>query len=82
MQEELIYTGYRHFMSKKNTDCYVLDFITKPKKRLDVDSFYITPASIFVTKEQYEKFISESKLLSMVKVNVEIVGNNVRYHLI
>lgn len=82
MQEELIYTGYRNFMSKKNVDCYVLDFITKPKKRLDVDSVYITPASIFVTKEQYEKFKTENKLLSVVKVNVEIVGNNVRYHLI
>ena len=82
MQDELIYTGYRNFLSKKNVDCYVLDFITKPKKRIDVNSVYVTPASIFVTKEQFEKFINDNKLLSIVKVNVEIVGNNVRYHLI
>ena len=82
MQEELIYTGYRNFISKKNVDCYVLDFITKPKKRLDRDTVYVTPASIFVSKEQYEKFKQDYKLLSMVKVNVEIVGNNVRYNLI
>ena len=81
MQEELIYTGYRNFISKKNVDCYVLDFITKPKKRIDRDSVYVTPASIFVTKEQYEKFKQENKLLSIVKVSVEIVGNNVRYSL-
>ena len=82
MSDELIYTGYRSFKSKKGVDCYVLDFITKPKKRLDVDSIYVTPVSIFCTAEEFDKFRNENKLLSIVKVSFDIVGNNVRYHLI
>lgn len=82
MQEELIYTGYRKFISKKNVDCYVIDFITKPKKREDKEIVYVTPVSVFATKEEYEKFTTNNKLLSIVKVNFEIVGNTVRYHLI
>ena len=82
MQDELIFTGYRNFMSKKNVDCYVLDFITKPKKREDKEIVYVTPVSIFTDKANFEKFLATNKLLSVVKVSVEIVGNNVRYHLI
>lgn len=81
MNDSLIYTGYRNFLSKKNVDCYVLDFITLPKERQDKKSVFVTPASIFVTKEEFEKFTKNTKLLSTVPVTVEIVGNNVHYHL-
>ena len=81
MNDELIYTGYRIFTSKKGTQCHVLDFITKPKQTKDNKRIYVTPASIFVDDVTFSNFISNTKLLSIVKVTFEIVGNSVRYQL-
>lgn len=81
MEETLIYTGYRSFVSKKDKRCNVLDFITLPKSSEDKSRVYVTPASIFVDDDVYSDFINNTKLLSQVKCKVNIVGNYVRYSL-
>ena len=78
MKDELIFVGYRQFTSKTNNECNVLDFITKPKNS-SKGGVYVNNVSIFTTKEKYEDFIHKTKLLSVVPVSVEIVGNKVRY---
>lgn len=79
MKEDLIFVGYRSFMSKFNKECNVLDFITKPKLASDGESAYVSNVSVFTNKEKYENFIDNTKLLSIVPISFEINGNKVRY---
>jgi hypothetical protein len=79
MKEDLIFVGYRSFMSKSNNECNVLDFITKPKLAADGESAYVSNVSVFTNKEKYENFIDNTKLLSIVPISFEINGNKVRY---
>lgn len=79
MKDDLIFIGYRQFKSKSNIDCNVLDFITKPKLTQDGKGAYSNNVSIFTTPDKYSQFISANKLLSIVSLNFEIVGNRVRY---
>ena len=79
MKDDLIFIGYRQFKSKSNIDCNVLDFITKPKLTQDGKGAYSNNVSIFTTPDKYSQFISANKLLSIISLNFEIVGNRVRY---
>lgn len=79
MKDDLIFVGYRRFTSKSNNLCNVLDFITKPKSTQDGKGMYISNVSVFTTEEKYNNFIANTKLLSIVSVSFEIVGNKVRY---
>lgn len=79
MKDDLIFVGFRQFKSKSNNDCNVLDFITKPKMTQDGKGSYSNNVSVFTTPEKYSSFISANKLLSIVSLNFEIVGNRVRY---
>ena len=79
MKEDLIFVGYRSFMSKSNNECNVLDFITKTKLAADGESAYVSNVSVFTNKEKYENFIDNTKLLSIVPISFEINGNKVRY---
>lgn len=79
MKDELMFVGFRHFTSKSNNECNVLDFITKPKKSDVSGDVYVSNVSVFTTKEKYDQFIQNTKLLSFVQVSFEIVGNKVKY---
>ncbi len=79
MEEELIFVGYRAFTSKSNKDCYVLEFITKPRKSPVSNGVYISNISVFTTSDKYTHFIENNKLLSVVKIPFEINGDKVRY---
>lgn len=81
MKDDLIFVGYRSFNSKSGNKCNVLDFITKPKASNDNKSMYVNNVSIFTDKEKYNNFISNNKLLSIITVSFEIVGNKVRYYI-
>ena len=79
MKEDLIFVGYRSFMSKSNNECNVLDFITKPNMSADNNTVYVSNVSVFADKAKYSEFIRNTKLLSVVPVSYEINGNKVRY---
>ena len=79
MKDDLIFVGYRQFISKSNNQCNVLDFITKPKSTNDGKGMYVNNVSIFTDEEKYNNFINENKLLSVYTIPFEIVGNKVRY---
>lgn len=79
MKEELIFVGYRAFTSKSNKECYVLEFITKPRKSPISNGVYVSNVSVFTTVEKYDQFIENNKLLSIVQVPYEINGDKVRY---
>lgn len=79
MKEDLIFVGYRSFMSKSNNECNVLDFITKPKLSSDGNTAYVSNVSVFTDEAKYSEFIRNTKLLSVVSVPFEINGNKVRY---
>ncbi len=82
MNDELIFTGYRIFTSKKGNNCNVLEFITKPKQSKDKKRVFVSPVSIFVEEKVFNNFIKNTQFLSFVKVSCELSGNNVYYHLI
>ena len=79
MKDDLIFVGYRQFKSKSGNECNVLDFITKPKNTQDGKGVYVNNVSVFTTLEKYNTFKSSTKLLSIVSVSFEIVGNKVIY---
>ena len=79
MKEDLIFVGYRSFMSKSNNECNVPDFITKPKLSADNNTAYVSNVSVFTDKAKYSESIRNTKLLSVVPVSYEINGNKVRY---
>lgn len=79
MKEDLIFVGYRAFTSKSNKECYVLEFITKPRKSPVSNGVYTSQVSVFTTSEKYDQFIENNKLLSIVQVPFEINGDRVHY---
>lgn len=79
MQDDLIFVGYRRFTSKSNNECYVLDFITQPKELRNGSGMYVSQVSVFVEEKKYLSFVEKNKLLSIVTLPFEIVGNKVRY---
>lgn len=79
MKDDLIFIGYRQFKSKNGNECNVLDFITKPRLSKDGNTAYSNNVSVFTTTEKYSQFKSANKLLSIVSLSFEIVGNRVRY---
>ena len=79
MQDDLIFVGYRNFTSKSNKNCYVLDFITKPKNLKNGSGVYVSNISVFTEEKKYMDFINKNKLLSIVTLPFEIVGNKVNY---
>lgn len=82
MEENVIFTGYKQFKSKKGNDCNVLTFITQPKKGFDGKSVFVNDISIFLDSvEAYNKFITEHKLLSTVPVKVTVNGDKAYYNL-
>lgn len=81
MKDDLIYVGYRTFMSKSGNKCNVLDFITKPKKTKNGDGVYVSNISVFTEEEKYFDFIKKNQLLSTVSVSFEIIGDKVRYNI-
>lgn len=79
MKDDLIFVGYRQFKSKSGNECNVLDFITKPKNTQDGKGVYVNNVSVFTSLDKYNSFISNNKLLSIVSLPFEIIGNKVRY---
>lgn len=79
MKDELIFSGYKAFKSKKGNDCYCLNFITLPKKITNGDGVYTTDVAVFCDKDKYSDFIKNNQLLSKVSVAFEIIGNRVKY---
>lgn len=79
MKDELIFTGYKAFTSKKGNDCYCLNFITLPKKTATGEGVYTTDVTVFTDKDKYSNFIKNNQLLSKISVSFEIVGNRVQY---
>lgn len=79
MKEELIFVGYRQFLSKKGSDCYVVDFITKPKKWASNNNVSVSNVTVFCEKEKFSDFVQNNKLLSTISVAFEIKGDRVHY---
>ena len=81
MEKELIFIGYKDFVSKKNNKHYnMLDFITEPVVSQDRTRADCEKITIFVEDDsKYAEFLKEHSLLSKVVVNVTINGTNVRY---
>ena len=79
MKDDWIFVGYRQFKSKIGNECNVLDFITKPKNTQDGKGVYVNNVSVFTSLDKYNSFINNNKLLSIVPLSFEIIGNKVRY---
>lgn len=79
MAEELLFVGYRCFMSKKEKMCYILSFLTPPRESQDKSSCFTTQVDIFTDESKYKAFINNNAVLDFVKLNYEIVGDKVRY---
>lgn len=79
MKDELFFTGYKAFTSKKGNECYCLNFITLPKKVSTGEGVYTTDVAIFCDKDKYSNFIKNNQLFSKISVTFEIVGNRVKY---
>lgn len=79
MKDELFFTSYSAFTSKKGNECYCLKFITLPKKVTTGEGFYTTDVAVFCEKDKYADFIKNHQLFSKVSVTFEIVGNRVKY---
>ena len=79
MQENLILVGYRSFTSKSSNKCYVIDFISQPKKLHDGTGMYVSNVSVFTDDKKYNDFLSKHKLLETVALSFEVVGKKVSY---
>lgn len=81
MKDDLIFVGYRQFTSKAGKDCYVVDFITKPKKAVNNNNVFVSQVAVFTDKDKFSNFVQNNKLLSTVSLGFEIVGDKVRYQI-
>ena len=79
MTEELLFIGYRCFMSKSGNMCYLLNFLTPPRQSQDKNSCFTTQVDIFTDESKYKAFINNNSVLDFVKLNYEIAGDKVRY---
>lgn len=79
MTEELLFVGYRCFMSKSENMCYILSFLTPPRESQDKNSCFTSRVDIFTDESKYKAFINNNNVLDFVKLNYEIIGDKVRY---
>lgn len=82
MENDLIFTGYRAGISKSGKGYFMLNFITPPIVSQDQTFAYSNSINIFAKNEaQYNQFIKEHGLMSVVSISFEVVGDKVRYYL-
>ena len=81
MESDLLFIGYRCFMSKNGKMCYILMFLTPPTTSQDKMSSFTTQIDIFTDENKYLAFIKSHALLETVKVNYDIYGDKVRYYI-
>ena len=79
MTEELLFIGFRCFMSKSEKMCYILSFLTPPRHSQDKSSCFTSQIDIFTEESKYKAFIDNNSVLDFVKLNYEIIGDKVRY---
>lgn len=81
MEQDLIFIGYRIFSGKKDTSktYYVLTFLGEPRFSQDKNQCWRSNIDVFVTPEQYNKYIKEHDINTTYKVPFKVEGTNVRY---
>lgn len=81
MDKDLLFIGYRSFKSKSEKMCYILSFLTPPIVSQDGSSCYTTNVDIFTDEDKYNAFVKAHSILEYVKIQYDIVGDKVRYHI-
>lgn len=81
MDKDLLFIGYRSFKSKSEKMCYILSFLTPPVVSQDGSSCYTTNVDIFTDEDKFNAFIKAHSILEYVKIQYDIVGDKVRYHI-
>lgn len=81
MDSDLLFVGYRSFKSKSEKMCYILSFLTPPTVSQDNSSCFTTNVDIFTDESKFNAFIKAHEILEYVKIQYDIVGDKVRYHI-
>ena len=81
MDRELLFVGYRSFMSKSQKMCYILSFLTPPAFNSDKSSCFVTNVDIFTEENKYNAFVKSHSILDTVKISYDINGDKVRYYI-
>lgn len=79
MEKEVMFVGYKSFESKKGNKCYLLNFLPSPEFNRDKTACYCSLIDVFTNENNYNLFIDEHEIMSTVSINVDIVGDRVRY---
>lgn len=81
MDNDLLFVGYRSFKSKSEKMCYILSFLTPPTVSQDGTSCFTTNVDIFTDENKFNAFIKSHEILNYVKIQYDIIGDKVRYHI-
>lgn len=79
MEKELLFIGYRSFMSKSQKMCYIISFLTPPVVSKDGSSCFTNQIDVFTDEQKYNAFIKAHPIMSKVRVQFDIVGDKVHY---
>lgn len=77
MNQELMFIGYKKFVSKKGIDCFILEFLSNPVTFKN--GCYCKPISVFTDANSFNDFINNNKIFDYVTVDCYVVGDRLHY---